>query len=177
MKAISRISSIPLLLMGISLIAILSFSSCSEDEMDLQTCEMYEDSINLVFARNYFLGSYESADACNIAPVNIDYVLSISEDPENQLGLIVNNAGGLSVNGGLLEGLTIKANIVGYDTSSSHPKEINIPSQTFTTNNSETIVLSGEGWLIVDALSMQYKLRIGTEPERSCIINGVKLSQ
>lgn len=164
--------------MGISFIAIFSFSSCSDEDMDLQSCQTYEDSINLVFARNYFIGRYQCSDGCNIPPANQDYVMTFAENPDDRLGVILSNIGGLSENGGVLEGLIVKANILDYDIQANvNPKVFIIPLQTFLASNSDTISIQGEGALIEKQLTLQYRLRRGALiPEKVCIANGDKLA-
>lgn len=103
--------------------------------------------------------------------------MTLSADPGNGLGFIVDNIGQLSENGGILEDFIVKGAIWGSYTVFGFPNQIEIPLQTFYTNNSDTITIRGEASFYEEQLTFQYFLGRGALlPEKVCITNGIKLT-
>ncbi|MEX1189667.1 MAG: hypothetical protein WED33_10445 [Bacteroidia bacterium] len=171
----NRIASIFLpLLLACGL--LLSISSCDEDdEVNLQAVEDYQDSMNMVVARNAFLGTYLCDDACNMAVVHQNFLLNVTPDPDEALELIFSNIGGLSANDSDYVGQTFKANILGFSETNLYPKSGNLPPQVFITENFDTIIMRAEFLILDSVITMEYRTQKASLPERVCITNGVKL--
>jgi hypothetical protein len=157
---------------------VLSISSCSDDtDENLPTCEEYRDSLRCIFQQNAIIGTYICTEACNIAPVFQDYQMVIKAHPDGCPKLLVSNFAALNEFSNPFNGLEISGEFTIQSTlDSSNSNILKLPVETYySNNNQDTLIILGEGSMIRDTFTFQYRFSLNSAPEKVCITQAIKI--
>lgn len=157
---------------------VLSFSSCSDDsDENLPTCEEYRDSLRCIFQQNAIIGTYICTEACNIAPVFQDYQMVIKAHPDGCPKLLISNFAALNEFSNPFNGLEINGEFTINSTLDSlNTYSLDFPIDTvIRNNNQDTLIILGEGSMLRDTLTIQYRFSLNGAPEKVCITQAIKI--